>query len=207
MSVTNNPPSPNHARRNIFVLSLAQAFGGSIGAIAISLGALSGAYLLTHGQQSIATLPVAAYSVGAAIFALPVSILCRQFGRRIGFISGGFIGILGAILACFSLLNMQFQMFCAAYLLIGGASAFVQQYRFAAADQGSDKFKSRAISWVLTGGIFAAIIGPQTALRTKDLLLPTPFAGGFLGMIGLLCIGITILFFLKPVIPTNIETA
>ena len=199
-------PLPQSAHRNTLVLSLAQAFGGSIGAIAISLGALSGAYLLGQDQQSMATLPVATYSIGAAIFALPVSIMCRKFGRRLGFISGAVIGIFGAIFASLSLLNMQFLMFCAAYLLIGGSGAFIQQYRFAAADHGSDKFKSRAISWVLTGGVFAAIIGPQTALRTKDVLLPTPYAGGFIGMVGLLIIGIAILVFLKPVANTHVDT-
>lgn len=205
MSQTNHPTTPVHAHRNTLVLALAQAFGGSIGAIAISLGALSGAFLLTQDQQNLATLPVATYSAGAALFALPVSMLCLKFGRKVGFISGAFIGILGALLACFSLLNMQFQLFCTAFLLIGGSGAFVQQYRFAAADHGSDKFKSRAISLVLTGGVLAAIIGPQTALHTKDMFLPTPFAGGFIGMAGLLLIGITILLFLKPVLHSHIE--
>jgi hypothetical protein len=92
-----------------------------------------------------------------------------------------------------------FWMFCAGYLLIGGASAFVQQYRFAAADSGDDKFKSRAISWVLTGGVLSAFIGTEVVLRTKDLFDPTPFAGGYIGMAGLLLVGICVLMFLNPV--------
>lgn len=197
----------DNLNRNTFVLAVAQAFGGSIGAIAISLGALSGAFLLTNDQQALATSPVAAYSVGAALFALPVSILCKHFGRRLGFSSGTLLGILGAAIACFALVQGQFILFCFAYLLIGCSSAFVQQYRFAASDHGSDALKSRAISLVLTGGVLAAILGPQTALFTKDLLLPTPFAGGFLGMIALLIAALLVLAFLKPSPVTPIDTA
>ncbi|MBL4871618.1 MAG: MFS transporter [Robiginitomaculum sp.] len=145
--------------------------------------------------------------MGAALFALPVPILCKNFGRRLGFSYGTLLGILGAAMACYALLKGQFILFCIAYLLIGCSSAFVQQYRFAASDHGSDAFKSRAISLVLTGGVLAAILGPQTALYTKDLLLPTPFAGGFLGMIVLLIAALFVLAFLKPSPVAAIDTA
>ena len=193
-----NTKAPNIGVRNAVVLSLAQAFNGSIGAIAISIGALSGAWLNPE-NLALATLPVAAYSTGAAIFALPVALLGRVFGRQISFVFGAFIGIFGAMLSALSLQQGAFGLFCLGYLLIGGAGAFVQQYRFAAADTGSDKFKSRAISWVLTGGVLAAFIGTEVVLRTKDLFLPLPFAGAFVGMAGLLLVGIVVLLFLKPI--------
>jgi len=190
--------APNVGVRNAIVLSLAQAFNGSIGAIAISLGALAGAWL-NPDALALATLPVATYSAGAAIFAMPVAFLSRKFGRKVSFCIGGVIGIIGAMFAMLSLQQGAFGLFCLSYLLIGGAGAFVQQYRFAAADTGSDKFKSRAISWVLTGGVLAAFIGTEVVLRTKDLFLPLPFAGAFVGMAGLLLAGIGILLFLKPI--------
>lgn len=206
MTNTNILANTASARRNVIVLALAQAFGGSIGGIAIAVGALSGAFLLSPQSQNLATLPVAALAIGATLFALPVSILCRKLGRKFGFISGASFGILGALLACFSLLNAQFILFCIAFIMIGGANAFVQQYRFAAADQGSDHFKSRAISLVLTGGVFASIVGPQMVLRTKDLFAPTPFAGAFIGMAIVLGICISILLFLKPA-PSEVARA
>ena len=185
--------------RNTIVLSLAQAFNGSIGAIAISLGALAGAWLMPQAL-GLATLPVATYSIGAAAFAMPVAYLGWRYGRQMSFIIGALVGIFGAILSALALQQNWFWLFCVGYLFIGGAGAFVQQYRFAAADVGSDKFKSRAISWVLTGGVLAAFIGTETVLRTKDMFLPLPFAGSFVGMSGLLIIGIGILIFLKPVV-------
>ena len=191
-------PLDSSAPRNALVLSLAQAVNGSIGAIAISLGGWSGAYLLP-GNPALHTLPIAGYSIGVAVFASLVALLSHNWGRKLGFISGAVIGIFGAALACFALVNNGFWMFCAAFLLIGGSSAFVQQYRFAAADQGDDKFKSRAISWVLTGGVLAAFIGPQIVMRTKDALLPIPFAGAFVAMAALLVGGVIILSFLSKV--------
>lgn len=189
---------PPYARRNAIILSLAQAVNGSIAAIGISLGALAGKYLLPDNPE-FATLPVAATSIGIAAFALPVAMLCKKLGRRNGFIIGAVIGIAGALLATTGLFQSAFAVFCLGMFLIGGLGAFVQQYRFAAADQGDDQFKSRAISWVMAGGILAAFIGPQTVLFTKDLFLPIPYAGSYIAAAALLVLGIFILAFIKPV--------
>ncbi len=54
-------------------------------------------------------------------------------------------------------------------------------YRFAAADTASDAFRPKAVSWVLAGGVFAAVIGPQLVIFTKDLLPPHLFAASYLG--------------------------
>ncbi|MGN6573528.1 MAG: MFS transporter, partial [Pseudolabrys sp.] len=56
-----------------------------------------------------------------------------------------------------------------------------QSYRFAAADTASERFRAKAVSWVLAGGIFAAVLGPQLVIWTKDLLSPHLFAASFLG--------------------------
>jgi len=205
--IQTSPQPKNSGVRNAIVLSLAQAFNGAVGPIAIALGAIVGAQLMPQ-NIGLATLPVAGYSVGAALFALPVAILTKTFGRRTGFIIGAAIGMLGACLASIAIFNTHFWLFCAGFLLLGGSGAFVQQYRFAAADQGSDKFKARAISWVLTGGVLAAIIGPKTAIFTKDLFSGTPHVGAFIAIAGLLSIGIVILMFLRPVTRTSaIDTA
>jgi MFS family permease len=81
--------------------------------------------------------------------------------------------------------------------MAGLAGAFVQQYRFAAADTGSSDMRARAISWVLAGGVVAAVVGPQTVILTHDLLHPIPFAGSFLAMSGLAALGLVALLFLR----------
>ena len=54
--------------------------------------------------------------------------------------------------------------------LFGVANGFSQYYRFAAAEIGDEAYKSRAISWVLAGGLVAAFIGPNTASLTRELI-------------------------------------
>ena len=82
-------------------------------------------------------------------------------------------------------------------MIIGLGGAFVQQFRFAAADNAPAEFKARAISFVLAGGVFTAIIGPQTVIFTRELLAPVMFAGSFLAILGLAAIGALILSFLR----------
>ncbi len=165
-------------RRNALLLATAAAFGSAIAPIAISLGGLTGAYLLGP-DKSLATLPVSGYTIGVAVGAVPAALLMRRFGRRSGFLFGATVGILTGLIAGASVLAGSFVGFIVGLACAGVAGSFVQQYRFAAADHGSPAFRAKAISWVLVGGVAAAIIGPQTVIFTRDLLAPIPFAGAF----------------------------
>ena len=143
------------ARRNALILTAAGALGGSAPAIAIALGGLTGAYLLGP-DKSLATLPVSFFVVGGAVAAIPAALLMTRIGRRAGFLVGSLFGIGGAIGAGFSVLAGSFAAFAITLGITGVAGAFIQQYRFAAADSGSPALRARAISWVMVGGIAAA---------------------------------------------------
>jgi MFS family permease len=184
------------ARHNAFVYSVAQAINGSVPPICFSVGALTGYYLLGD-DKSLATVPVTGYTVGIALGAYPAAMLMRRVGRRFGFICGSVIAIVAGFFAAFAILDGSFLFFTAAMSMAGVAGAFVQQYRFAAADTGSSDARARAISWVLAGGVVAAVIGPQTVIHTHDLLDPIPFAGSFLAMSGLAALGLVVLLFLR----------
>ena len=71
-------PLPD-ARKAALFLAAAQAIIGSVPAIAISLGALAGVYLLGP-DKSLATAPVSGYTIGVAIGALPAAWLARAQG-------------------------------------------------------------------------------------------------------------------------------
>ena len=165
-------------KRNALILATASAFGASAGPIAISLGGLTGIYLLGP-DKSLATLPVSGFMVGVAAGAIPAAMLMRRLGRRTGFIIGSAFGILAGLIAGSAVVAGSFAGFVVGLATAGFAGAFVQQYRFAAADAGSPAFRAKAISWVLAGGVAAAVIGPQTVIFTRDLLDPVPFAGAF----------------------------
>ncbi|MFW6077744.1 MAG: MFS transporter [Hyphomicrobiales bacterium] len=167
------------ARRNTFVLSAAQAVGGIVGPLNLSISALAGSYLLGP-DKSLATLPVTAFVLGTAAGTMPAAMLMRRLGRRPGFMGGMMVGAAGALVKAAAMFAGSFWLLCLGAFMMGLAHAFVQQFRFAAADTASPIFRPKAISWVLAGGIVAAVLGPQTVIFTKDLLAPIPFAGAYL---------------------------
>lgn len=194
------------AKRTALILAAAQAIVGSAPPIAISMGGLAGYYLLDL-DKSLATAPVTGFSLGTALGMLPAAALMRRIGRRNGFMAGAGVTALGGLVSALALFRGDFWLFVAGLLVIGLGSAFVQQYRFAATDNAPSSFKPRAVSWVLTGGIFAAIIGPTAVIYTRTLFEPVMFAGSFLavGVIGVLGIGILSLLRLKNHVAAAVE--
>ncbi|MCV6547425.1 MAG: MFS transporter [Cohaesibacter sp.] len=184
------------ARRNSFILAGAQAVSGAIPAMVITMGGLTGHYLL-GSDKSLATLPVSTFVAGTALGIYPAAFLMKYFGRRLGFILGSLIAVISGILSWYAIMQDHFALFSFATGMTGFSSAFTQQYRFAAADTASDAFRPKAISWVMTGGVLAAIIGPQTIIYTKDMFEPVLFAGGFLAQSALAVVAILILMGLK----------
>lgn len=172
------------ARRNAIILALANAVGGSFGSICVTLGGLVGAYLL-GADKHLATLPITAMNLGTAAGAMPAAELMRRVGRRFGFMGGAGIAFAASLLATGAIVIGSFWLFTAGLFGIGFANSFTQQLRFAAADSGSPALRARAVSWVLTGGILSAVIGPQTVILARDWLSPVPFAGAFLAAAGL----------------------
>ncbi len=184
------------ARRNALILSGAQALTGAVAPICIALGGLVGAYLLGP-DKSLATAPVTGYNIGVAVMALPAALIMAQVGRRPGFMGGTAIGVMGGLVACYAILSASFWGFAVGLMMMGMASSFTQQYRFAAADQGTEAFKPKAISWVLAGGVAAAILGPAAAVNFSNLFAPIEFAGAFVAGSCLMLAGMFVLSFLR----------
>ena len=184
------------ARRTAFILSAAQAIIGSAAPISMSIGGLAGYYLLA-ADKSLATAPITAFTVGIALGAIPAAWVIRAVGQRSGFIAGSLVTGVGGAVAALGLFQMSFWLFAAGLLVIGAGGAFVQQFRFAAADNAPPQFKARAISWVLGGGVVTAILGPQIVIFTRETFAPVMFAGSFVSVIGLAIVGAFILSFLR----------
>lgn len=184
------------ARRTALILAASQAIVGSAAPIAISIGGLAGFYLLST-DKSLATAPITGFNVGVALGALPAAAIIRRLGQRNGFMTGTLITALGGIVATAALFAASFWLFVAGLLALGVGGAFVQQFRFAAADNAPPEFKARAISFVLAGGIVTAILGPQIVIFTRDLLAPVLFAGAFAAILPLAALGAVLLSFLR----------
>jgi MFS family permease len=128
----------------------------------------------------------------------------RRFGRRTGFIAAAVLAALAAAGAAYAILAREFFLFCGAVLLIGVNSAFVQQYRFAAAES-MPSLAGRAVSSVLLGGIAAGILGPEIGKRAKDLLAGAEYAGSFASLI-VLYLGVAVLLSRLSGIRETVET-
>jgi MFS family permease len=187
------------AKRNALVLAGAQALGGASPAIVISLGGIVGSQLVSN--QAFATVPVSLMQLGLAAGVIPAAFMMRRIGRRSGYVIGALVGALGAAIAATGVVERLFWLFCLGTFLCGLYGSYVQSYRFAAADTASDSFKPRAISWVMIGGLAAALIGPQSVYWTRDLTPAAPFAASFLaqGALALLAIGVVLALRAPPV--------
>ena len=179
------------ARRNVIILAICQALCMSGAAMVMTISALTGQMLAV--DKSLATLPLALQFTATMITTIPASLLMGRIGRRAGFTLGQAIGIVGASVACWAIFEGDFWMFTAGSALLGVHNAFWQYYRFAAADTAPENFKARAISYVLAGGVAAAVMGPQISKWTMDLFDPVLFAGGYMAIIGLSCATVVLL--------------
>ncbi|MGZ9568633.1 MFS transporter [Alcaligenes sp. DN25] len=166
------------SRRNAFILSGMQALGGANPALVVALSSLVGQKMAS--SPDLATLPVGIFNLGLAVGILPAAYLMRRLGRQGGYIIGALLGIGAGLLAAAGIYSLSFVMFCVGTLLAGLYASYVQSYRFAAADDASDAFRPKAISWVMAGGLLGAIIATQTIIHTQDIWPEHPFAAAFL---------------------------
>ncbi len=181
----------SEAKRNVFLLTAAQAILGSAGPLSFSVGALAG-YQLLGADKSLATAPLTGFNIGVAFGAVAVALASRLLGRKAGFVLGALLCSTGGALAAVALFRSDFWLFALGLMLIGLAGGFTQKIRFAAADASPSYYKPKAISFILAGGVVSAIVGPQLAIVGKDVLAPVTFAGTFIALVplGLLAAGI-----------------
>ena len=157
-------------------------------------------------NKAFATLPIAMMTLMVAVTMIPASMFMQRHGRKAGFLLGTAIGALAGLIAAVAIWLGSFPLFVVGNMLIGAYQAFAQYYRFAAADVASTAFKSRAISWVVAGGIVAAFAGPNIARFTQDIG-PAPFAASFLVLFFLGAIAFLLASRLDVPAPASIEAS
>jgi MFS family permease len=164
-------------RANVKRLALAQALTGANSAVIYATGSIVGATLAP--SVSLATVPISMFVVGLAGGTLPTGMISRSYGRRVAFIVGTACGACTGLLGALAILRGSFVLFCCATFLGGLYGAVAQSYRFAAADGASAAFRPKAVSWVMAGGVFAGVLGPQLVQWTMDVWSPYLFAFSF----------------------------
>ncbi len=164
-------------RSNVMRLAAAQALTGANSAVIFATGSIVGATLAP--DVSLATVPLSMYVLGLAAGTLPTGAISRAYGRRVAFVIGTGCGVLTGLLGAFAILRGSFPLFCCATFLGGLYGAVSQSYRFAAADGASAEYRPKAVSWVMAGGVFAGVLGPQLVEWTMDVWPPYLFAFSF----------------------------
>ncbi len=193
----------NAMKRNVWLLAGCQALMNTGNSLLIATSALVGLRLAT--DKSLATLPLALQLLTSMLTTAPASFLMKAVGRQAGFIVGTLLGLAGAGLAAHAIVGGNFLYFCIAAALIGGFNGFGTYYRFAAADVASADYRSRAISYVMAGGVVAAVIGPNLAHWTSEWLAGIEFAGSYLSLLGIYGLSLAVLLFVRIPAPTSAQ--
>jgi MFS family permease len=160
-------PDDNLARRNAIVLAVAQALAGGNNTVVVSTSSIVGAVLAP--DKGLATLPVTAMVFGMWFGTLPLGFLARHYGRSFALQCGSAFGILSGLISYAAVMSGNFWVLLIGTFCGGVYAAAHQSYRFAAADTASDAYRPKVVSWVFAGGVFAAVLGPQLVIFTKDL--------------------------------------
>ena len=163
--------------RNLIVLSLAQIFSFTAAPITVFLSGIIGSTMIN--DKSFATLPAALMVVGTAIGSIFASYIMSIKGRKFGFMFATIITSLSALTASYSIYENIFFIYCFSNLFIGIGHAFVAQYRFAAAESVKKEYAPTAISLILFASMIGALIGPNIATLTKDIIPTSVYTGSY----------------------------
>lgn len=184
------------AKRNALVLATGQALAGANNTVIVATGSILGSMLAP--DKSLATLPISIMVVGIWAGTLPLGFLAKRYGRRTAYVSGSVCGAIAGLVGYAAILQGNFWLYLVATFFGGLYAASHMSYRFGAADTASPEFKPKAVSWVMAGGLFAGILGPQLVIFTKDLTPPFLFAASYLGQAAFAVIaGVVILMFFR----------
>lgn len=183
------------ARKLTWVLFINQSLASAGFIASATINSIIGAKL--GGNPSFAGVPSAVYLVGAAIAASGWGVLMDRIGRRNGIVSGLLIGVLGNALVLYAISISSFTLFLVGMVLMGITNAAVVLGRFAAAEVNPPERRGAAISNVVVGGTFGAIVGPLLVGPMGNLvqgLGMDELAGAYLATLGLFVISSVVVF-------------
>ena len=190
--------SDSDAKRNAIIFIIAQATMGSQMPMIFILGGLAGQSLAEN--ICYATLPISMIVLGSMLTAPVLSQVMQKYGRKAGFLLGAFGGAIGATIGALGLYYQSFPLFLFGSLFTGVYMSAQGFYRFAALDTASDALRPKVISYVLAGGLLAAVIGPQLVKVTAHALV-VPYLATYLAVIALNVFGSVVFLFLAPPVP------
>ncbi|MET1257145.1 MFS transporter [Aliikangiella maris] len=185
--------------KNIWILFFAMPMGMASSSMVVFASGIIASKIAPSPE--LATLPITLMIVGTALAVIPATLMMNWFGRRKGTMIGFAIALVGALMLVYATLQAAFAALIIGSCLLGFSIAFVAQMRFAALESLIDSADApKAISVLMVGGIFAAVIGPEMAVMGKYWVdSPHGFAGSFIGLAALQVIALIALSLLDPI--------
>jgi MFS family permease len=197
--------STQNPRTTILLLAIAQSLYSCAVITVFATGPLVG--LMLAPSQGLATWPVTSFVVGSMLAVWPASMFMKAYGRKPVFVAGACSSIMGAAISVWAIYHSNFYVFCVGAALQGVLQATSSFYSFAAAEAAGPEDKAVAISWVLTGGVVAAVAGTLISSQTRDVFAPFTFAGTYVAVIAFALLSLLVFANLKIAMPTKAEIA
>jgi MFS family permease len=154
---------------------LATGFAFSVLAQVLTLSILPLVGLSLAPSQGWASLPYAAFYIGAALASLPASLLMDSFGRRAAFSLGACLGVAGGLVLVWALVSMHFGAMVLGAFWLGIAGGFSLFYRHAALPVGGKR--ATALLIVFGAATLAGLAAPTIASLAEAAAVPRAFAG------------------------------
>ena len=179
---------------NLVLLCLAQGLFLTKNITFVAINGLVGLSLAPVGWM--ATLPVMGYVVGSALSTGLVARTQARLGRRASFQLGLVVALVSCGMGVYAVTHHLFWMLVLTTMVAGYYSANAQLYRFAAAELCAPTFREKAVSLVMAGGLIGAVIGPNLATRSRNLL-EVPFAGAYAALAVVALVSFVIISFIR----------
>ena len=154
--------------RNVWLLFCCQAMMNAVMAGQVVMSALVGHALAA--EKALNTLPMAIQMTAVMAGSIPAGFVFARLGRRAGFWVGIAMALLGSLTFALGVWRQSFPLYCLGAVPAGMGFGIAQHLRFAAAEVAAPEARPRAIALVMTGGVIAAVVGPEIVKRTAALL-------------------------------------
>lgn len=176
--------------QNAMLLGLCQFLFMASVSVGLSFTGIVGEKMAS--STALSTLPFLTMTATTALLTLYLPKIFATLGYKRAFVIGTLLGSSGGLLAAAGVYWNSFFLFCASGILTGCYQASALYYRFAAADSVTAEYKSKAIAWVLNGGILAALLGPLLGKYSLHLF-PQDYLGSY---VLVACLALVVLPFL-----------
>jgi MFS family permease len=176
--------------RNLWLMVAAQGLFFTNNVAFLAINGLVGLSLAP--REWMATLPIMGYVLGGALATGPVAWCQSRWGRKASFQIGLVVALLSTLLCAWAVMQRNFWLLVFATVVAGFYSASGQLYRFAAAELSRPEFREKAVSFVLAGGLAGAVLGPNLASWTRNLV-EAPFAGAHLALAAAALVGLAVM--------------